>query len=1111
MAGVQHQWVKPGPAATPRHQSETRGPPLHPASFPLRIYGSSRILRQRVAEEGTEGEGVHSGRAPAEGAEEVSEATPGAAPLLSSRRGGRASGLGGGGGGRALGSRARRAALNPAPPPRRDGRGRSALSRRLPAAPALRTPAARSRPRPPAAGASRPRPASCSPPRRWQPQPPDPEDYERTMRRLRRRAIAALLLLLPLLPAPGLGARDPVGALRWRGSPQVGIVEAREVTEPSRLVGESSGGEVRKQQLDTRVRQEPPGGPPVHLAQVSFVIPAFNSNFTLDLELNHHLLSSKYVERHFSREGITQHSTGAGDHCYYQGKLRDSPHSFAAISTCRGLHGVFSDGNLTYIVEPQEMAGPWGAPQGPLPHLIYRTPLLPAPLGCREPGCLFADPAHSAPPNRPRLRRKRQAGEGWDTLQWRLALSPAAVQTTPHTPSLPWLGHEAKHGGTDSKCPPTPQVRRGHPTVHSETKYVELIVINDHQLFEQMRQSVVLTSNFAKSVVNLADVIYKEQLNTRIVLVAMETWADGDKIQVQDDLLETLARLMVYRREGLPEPSDATHLFSGRTFQSTSSGAAYVGGICSLSRGGGVNEYGNMGAMAVTLAQTLGQNLGMMWNKHRSSAGDCKCPDIWLGCIMEDTGFYLPRKFSRCSIDEYNQFLQEGGGSCLFNKPLKLLDPPECGNGFVEAGEECDCGSVQVSGLCVRQMGPGRRRWARGRVGVGRIRTCPLPSATLGDPQECSRAGGNCCKKCTLTHDAMCSDGLCCRRCKVRKSDRAGPGPRRDRGTTSDKRRQGLGISTNERLGRGVRPPWTVESLALRGGMGYEPRGVSCREAVNECDIAETCTGDSSQVRPAKSSYGAPGKAAPTPIGLSALSPQCPPNLHKLDGYYCDHEQGRCYGGRCKTRDRQCQALWGHVAADRFCYEKLNVEGTERGNCGRKGSGWVQCNKQDVLCGFLLCVNISGAPRLGDLGGDISSVTFYHQGKELDCRGGHVQLADGSDLSYVEDGTACGPNMLCLDHRCLPASAFNFSTCPGSGERRICSHHGVCSNEGKCICQPDWTGKDCSIHNPLPTSPPTGETERYKGPSGTNIIIGSIAGAVLVAAIVLGGTGWGFK
>ncbi|XP_074117175.1 disintegrin and metalloproteinase domain-containing protein 11 isoform X2 [Sminthopsis crassicaudata] len=756
------------------------------------------------------------------------------------------------------------------------------------------------------------------------------------MSRMLRWVLVPFVVFSALFPQPGLGGvAGPTGALQWGKQPWDRGRHTSEVTHPSRLVGESSGREISKQELDTRARKEPPGGPPVHLAQVSFLIPAFGLNFTLDLELNHHLLASHYVERHFGRDGITQHSTGAGDHCYYQGKLRGNPESFAAISTCQGLHGVFSDGNFTYTIEPQGEAS-----QGPLPHLIHRTSLLPIP-GCREPGCLFAAPSLPVPPALPRLRRKRQ-------------------------------------------------VQRGHSTVHSETKYVELIVINDHQLFEQLRQSVVLTSNFAKSVVNLADVLYKDQLNTRIVLVAMETWAGGDKIQVQDDPLETLARLMVYRREGLPEPSDATHLFSGRTFQNARSGTAYVGGICSQSRGGGVNEYGTVAYVAVTLAQTLGQNLGMMWNKHRSSAGECKCPDTWQGCMMEDTGHYLPQKFSRCSVEEYSQFLQEGGGSCLFNKPLKLLDPPECGNGFVEAGEECDCGSLQ----------------------------------------ECNRAGGNCCKKCTLTHDAMCSDGLCCRGCK------------------------------------------------------YEPRGVSCREAVNECDIAETCTGDSSQ---------------------------CPPNLHKLDGYYCEQEQGRCYGGRCKTRDKQCRALWGHSAADRYCYERLNVEGTERGNCGRKGSGWVQCSKQDVLCGFLLCVNISGGPRLGDLGGDISSITFYHQGRELDCRGGHVELADGSDLSYVEDGTPCGPNMLCLDHHCLPASAFNFSSCPGSAGRRICSDHGVCSNEGKCICQPDWTGKDCSVYNPMPTSPPTEETEKYKGPSGTNIIIGSIAGAVLVAAIVLGGTGWGFK
>lgn len=63
------------------------------------------------------------------------------------------------------------------------------------------------------------------------------------------------------------------------------------------------------------------------------------------------------------------------------------------------------------------------------------------------------------------------------------------------------------------------------------------------------------------------------------------------------------------------------------------------------------------------------------------------------------------------------------------------------------------------------------------------------------------------------------------------------------------------------------------------------------------------------------------------------------------------------------------------------------------------------------------------------------------------CRGGHVQLVDGSDLSYVEDGTPCGPGMLCLDHKCLPATAFNFSSCPGSWDGKICFDHGVRDTE----------------------------------------------------------------
>ncbi|XP_056627202.1 disintegrin and metalloproteinase domain-containing protein 11 isoform X1 [Triplophysa dalaica] len=722
---------------------------------------------------------------------------------------------------------------------------------------------------------------------------------------------------------------------------------AEERTQPQRLLqGTDTDVELPHQHLRTLAKTDADGAHPIHLAQVSFLLKAFGMTFVLDLELNHDLLASTYVERHFDVDGRPFQSMG-GEHCYYHGCVRGILRSWAALSTCYGLEGMFFDGNFSYSIEPTQRS----SNQADNTHVVYRMSDVRLPPQFSGNTMIYSDSSFNDD-------------------------SPISIETK----------------FTDGLRRAKRQVRRGLHTDQSETKYVELLVVNDYELFVQMRRSAPQTRNFAKAVVNMADAIYKEQLNTRIVLVAMETWSTQNMVSVGDDPLVTLRDFMKYRKENIKEKIDVAHLLSGHTFQSSHSGTAYIEGICSLTRGGGINEYGNVGSMAITLCQSLGQNLGMMWNKEHAMAGACKCSDPWLGCIMEDTGYYLPRKFSRCSVEEYIKFLKQGAGSCLFNKPNKLLDPPECGNGFVEQGEECDCGSHV----------------------------------------DCFRAGGECCKKCTLTHDAMCSNGLCCRQCK------------------------------------------------------HEQRGVICRDAVNGCDLPETCTGDSSE---------------------------CPYNVHKLDGYICDAGQGRCYGGRCKTRDAQCQALWGHSAADRMCYEKLNAEGTERGNCGQDTSnqGWIQCNKQDVLCGFLLCTNITVKPRYGDLHGEITSLTIYNQNKYLDCRGGHALLDDGTDLGYVEDGTPCGPNMMCLDRRCLPVATFNLSSCPGSSSSQVCSDHGTCSNELKCICDFDYTGKDCSVYDPLPEPQPPDEQEEDKGPSGTNIIIGAIAGAILLAAMVLGGTGWGFK
>ncbi|NP_001311348.1 disintegrin and metalloproteinase domain-containing protein 22 isoform 8 precursor [Homo sapiens] len=715
----------------------------------------------------------------------------------------------------------------------------------------------------------------------------------------------------------------------------------RQSIVPLRLIYRSGGeDESRHDALDTRVRGDLGGPQLTHVDQASFQVDAFGTSFILDVVLNHDLLSSEYIERHIEHGGKTVEVKG-GEHCYYQGHIRGNPDSFVALSTCHGLHGMFYDGNHTYLIEPEEN----DTTQEDFHfHSVYKSRL----------------------------------------FEFSLDDLPSEFQQVNITPSKFILKPRPKRSKR--------QLRRYPRNVEEETKYIELMIVNDHLMFKKHRLSVVHTNTYAKSVVNMADLIYKDQLKTRIVLVAMETWATDNKFAISENPLITLREFMKYRRDFIKEKSDAVHLFSGSQFESSRSGAAYIGGICSLLKGGGVNEFGKTDLMAVTLAQSLAHNIGIISDKRKLASGECKCEDTWSGCIMGDTGYYLPKKFTQCNIEEYHDFLNSGGGACLFNKPSKLLDPPECGNGFIETGEECDCGT----------------------------------------PAECVLEGAECCKKCTLTQDSQCSDGLCCKKCK------------------------------------------------------FQPMGTVCREAVNDCDIRETCSGNSSQ---------------------------CAPNIHKMDGYSCDGVQGICFGGRCKTRDRQCKYIWGQkvTASDKYCYEKLNIEGTEKGNCGKDKDTWIQCNKRDVLCGYLLCTNIGNIPRLGELDGEITSTLVVQQGRTLNCSGGHVKLEEDVDLGYVEDGTPCGPQMMCLEHRCLPVASFNFSTCLSSKEGTICSGNGVCSNELKCVCNRHWIGSDCNTYFPHNDDAKTGITLSGNGVAGTNIIIGIIAGTILVLALILGITAWGYK
>ncbi|XP_009572437.1 PREDICTED: disintegrin and metalloproteinase domain-containing protein 9-like, partial [Fulmarus glacialis] len=406
-------------------------------------------------------------------------------------------------------------------------------------------------------------------------------------------------------------------------------------------------------------------------SDMSYLITAEGKHHIVHLKQAKNLIAKDIPVFTYSPEGylITEFPY-IQDDCYYEGFVEGSPGSIVVLSTCFGLSGVLQIGDLRYEIEPMEGSSTFQ-------HLIYRKTL--------EGGS--GQLCHVPEEHKDHLPEDGELVNGNHKIK--------VIQEVPGLQTLP-------------------------------TRYLELALVTNTELFKVNDYNETLMLHQLISISNLLNTVYK-RMNLQIVISAVEMWTRRDQVTPAHSLAQTLEFFATWcQRDAVGRINyDHIQLLLGQDYKEP--GFAWKGTTCQTNSMGVVAFPGHdIVSDVMTLAHEIGHSLGFSHDDAKQFHDKfCDCNCTRKGCIMQTSpGSCLA--FSNCTMGEYYNEVIRKNLPCLLNVPsLRPLLPELCGNGVLEKGEECDCGSDKA---CLQEG------------------CCISSSCLLAPGASCYR--GECCHKC---------------------------------------------------------------------------------------------------------------------------------------------------------------------------------------------------------------------------------------------------------------------------------------------------------------------------------------------------------------------------